>query len=390
VKDLRYFDPHRRATWLELFFDLIFVVAIGDATEILSETSSGHVEAGQLFGFVLVFVPLWWIWVGHTMYANRFDTDSRQHRFSTLVIMFLLTVLSALIRAGMEAHYAAAVGCYCAARLVVAAMYYVSRRKHHDLGGVAIKLCVAFSAGAAISLSSILLAPPWRYGLFYAGILFDMLGLILLNRGLGTVPVHTRHLVERVGLLTIILLGESVFSISAGLADIQWRSSTIATAISGFIMVASIWWIYYDSFYLLETRRLATGHAIVYSHLFLFIGLSVLASLIRHAILNDIAVRDFQLLAAIGTGLFFLGKQFGYFMEVPELRPYLVTNTLAVFALTALALLGPSQVQAMLVGLTITMICYVLLNRRYRGVIAGLDRPARPAGKVSALGPADA
>ena len=77
-------------------------------------------------------------------------------------------------------------------------------------------------------------------------------------------------------------------------------------------MVSSIWWIYYDSFHLLEKRKLKTGHAIVYSHLFLFIGLSILANLIRHAILDDIARGDFQVLAAIGTVLFFLGKQYGY------------------------------------------------------------------------------
>ena len=78
VKDLRYFDPHRRATWLELFFDLIFVVALRDAGEILSEAHEGHIGAQQFLRFVLVFLPLWWIWAGHTIYANRFDTDPRR------------------------------------------------------------------------------------------------------------------------------------------------------------------------------------------------------------------------------------------------------------------------------------------------------------------------
>jgi low temperature requirement protein LtrA len=103
MKDLRYFDPHRRATWLELFFDLIFVVALHDAGEILSETHDGHIAPQQFLHFVLVFLPLWWIWAGHTIYANRFDTDSRQHRLSTLLIMFLLIVISAQISAGTEA-----------------------------------------------------------------------------------------------------------------------------------------------------------------------------------------------------------------------------------------------------------------------------------------------
>ena len=48
MQDLRYFDPHRRATWLELFFDLIVVVAVGDAGEILSEAHGGHMTATMI------------------------------------------------------------------------------------------------------------------------------------------------------------------------------------------------------------------------------------------------------------------------------------------------------------------------------------------------------
>lgn len=377
MKALRYFDPHRRATWLELFFDLIFVVALRDAGEILSDTHDGRLAPRQLLRFVLVFLPLWWIWAGHTIYANRFDTDSREHRLSTLLIVFLLIVISAQILAGPRDHddYRWAVACYCGARLIIAAMYFVSRSKHQDRSGFATTVGTVFSVGAAISLSSILLEPPGRYVVFYAGIVFDMAALVLLNRRLHVVPAHTPHLVERVGLLTIIMLGESVLSISAALADIAWNQSNIVAAVSGFVMVSAIWWIYYDSFPLLERRRLSTGHSILYSHFFLFVGLAMLASLIRHAILGDLELDDFRLLAAVGTVLFFLAKQYGYYVEVPELRPYLRTNTAAVFALTALLLVLPLGVVALLVGITATMICYVLLNLRYRHIVRAVPAP---------------
>jgi low temperature requirement protein LtrA len=383
VHDLRYFDPHRRATWLELFFDLIFVVALRDAGEILSETDGGRIAPQQLLDFVLLFLPLWWIWAGHTIYANRFDTDSRQHRLSTLLIMFLLIVISSQISAGAQDHYALAVACYCGARLIIAAMYLVSRRKHHDRGGFASTVGSVFAIGAAISLCSVLLAPPWNYLVFYAGVVFDMAALVLLDRRLHVVPAHTPHLVERVGLLTIIMLGELVISISAALADITWHQSNVIAAVSGFVMVSAIWWIYYDSFPLLEQRRLTTGHSILYSHFFLFVGLAILASLIRHAILDDLDSGDFRQLAAAGTVLFFLGKQYGYYMEVPELRPYLLSNTAAVFALTALVLMSPLGLGATLVGITATMICYVLLNLRYRHLVRAAEASAPAAASIS-------
>ena len=188
-------------------------------------------------------------------------------------------------------------------------MYFVSKRKHHDLGGFATQVGTVFAVGAAISLSSILLEPPWSHLTFYGGIVFDMAALVLLNRRLHVVPAHTPHLVERVGLLTIIMLGESVISISAALADIAWNQSNVIAAVSGFVMVSAIWWIYYDSFHLLEQRRFTTGHSILYSHFFLFVGLAILASLIRHGILGDLDPGDFRQLAVAGTVLFFLGKQ---------------------------------------------------------------------------------
>jgi len=172
------------------------------------------------------------------------------------------------------------------------------------------------------------------------------------------------------------MLGESVISISAALADIAWNQSNVIAAVSGFVMVSAIWWIYCDSFHLLEQRRFTTGYSILYSHFFLFVGLAILASLIRHAILGDLDPADFRQLAAAGTVLFFVSKQYGYYMEVPELRPYLLSNTAAVFALTALVLMLPIGLEAMLVGITATMICYVLLNLRYRHLVRARQAPA--------------
>jgi low temperature requirement protein LtrA len=365
MENLKYYDPHRRATWLELFFDLIFAVAISDVTHILSDTHEGHLDPAQFWKFVLIFVPLWWIWTGHTLYANRFDSDSKPHRLATLAIMFLLIVISGLIGGRFLTHYGIFVGCYFGAKAIIAVLYFLSKHKHRHGKSFSTLLGSVFLCGATISLSSVLFEAPERYVVFYLGIIFDLAALTFLTRRMRDVPVHTEHLIERVGLLTIILLGESVGSLVAALANISWSPYSLVAAATGFVMVSSIWWIYFDSFYLLTEQKLTTGHSIVYSHLFLFIGLSILASLIRHAILDDMALSDYRILAVIGTVLLFLGKQYAYFMERRELRPYLVSNTLIVFGLTGLSLLLP-RIDYILMGLTATMICYVLLNFRYR------------------------
>ena len=89
VKRLLYLDEGRHARWLELFFDLIFVVALGKLTHLLAHTHHGHLVPGTWSNFILTFIPMWWIWVGHTAYSNRFDADTRPHRVATLLLMLL-------------------------------------------------------------------------------------------------------------------------------------------------------------------------------------------------------------------------------------------------------------------------------------------------------------
>ncbi|MDZ5111590.1 low temperature requirement protein A [Pseudomonas putida] len=91
-----------------------------------------------------------------------------------------------------------------------------------------------------------------RYLVAYIGILLDILFPVFSWGTVKPLPAHTEHLTGRLGLLTLILLGESVFSLSGGLSSIQWDHYNVTTAITGFIMICSIWWIYFDSFYLLK------------------------------------------------------------------------------------------------------------------------------------------
>jgi low temperature requirement protein LtrA len=364
----KYFEPDRRATWLELFFDLIFAVTISDVTHILNSTRDGHLDPLQFWKFVLVFIPLWWIWGSHTMYANRFDADDRKHRLATLLIMFLLIIMSGLIGQRFLASFEVIIVCYVGSKYIIAMMYFVSKYRHKESVGLTTAVGWVTVTGATISLASILVPAPQRYGVFYLGILFDLVAFIFfLPRRLQAIPVHTEHLIERVGLLTIIILGESVSSLSSGLANINWTVERLLIAATGFVMISGIWWVYFDSFHLLTEQQLTTGHSVLYSHFFVFIGLSILASLIRHAILDDMAVSDFRLLSAIGAVCFFIGKQYGYFMERPELRRQLVVNTLAVYVLTGFALLLPGT-GYILLGMTTAVICYAFLSLRYLNV----------------------
>src|ERR671919_2088166 len=83
------FERHRAVTWLELFFDLIFVVVISRLAHNLGSDMS--VLGLLIFGFM--FVPVWWVWNATTYYTERFESEGLEHR--------LITLLSIIPVAGM-------------------------------------------------------------------------------------------------------------------------------------------------------------------------------------------------------------------------------------------------------------------------------------------------
>src|SRR5213078_1946814 len=91
-------DEDRRATWLELFFDLVFVAAIAELSYVLL----AEVTVGGFARYLGYFVPIWWAWMGFTFYANRFDTDDLPYRLLTLAGMLGIAALAVNVRHVLE------------------------------------------------------------------------------------------------------------------------------------------------------------------------------------------------------------------------------------------------------------------------------------------------
>ena len=370
MMNLKYHEEHRHATWLELFFDLVFVAAISVVTHHLAHLHDGHLSTHQLLLFPLAFVPVWWIWATHTLYANRFDTDSKLHRVATLGIMFLMAAMAASLGEDLFAHYGRLIGFYVAIRLALAALYFFAGRHLGASGSTepahfARAMGAAGVFGALVSGASLLADGTWRQMIFLGGIAFEMVAAVVISRRAPVTSVHRRHFVERVGLLSIILLGESVISLVASLQKIQWSPQTMGAAATGFLMIGAIWWIYFDSFDVLErARRLEYGFILLYSHVLFSMGLAILANLVRHAILGEIGQKDFRLLAISGMTLFYLGKQITYFSVLPVYRPNIVINSTVCLAITVAStyLARPDHA---LMGMTLGMFFYVYSNLRW-------------------------
>jgi low temperature requirement protein LtrA len=237
----------RTSTWLELFFDLCFVVAVAALARGLHDEPN----LGGALRFLGLFVPVWWSWMIFTWYATAFDNDDVPYRVTLLAAMLCMLGLAASVE-GVGAEAEAAVGfvvTYATMRVLLAGLFLRAlRHAPADVRSFVVFYAAGNGIGAAIWLSSLLVPGPGRYALWALGLLVELLAPILAVRTLENprVSFHPRHIAERYGLFTIIVLGESVLAVAAGTADTDWAPSAVLTAALGFVAAACIWWLYFD------------------------------------------------------------------------------------------------------------------------------------------------
>lgn len=238
-------EENRTSTWLELFFDLCFVVAVAA----LARGLHNDPTLGGALRFAGLFVPVWWSWMIFTWYATAFDNDDVPYRATLLTAMLFTLWLAASIGEVGFGSSTSFVLAYVALRLLLVGLY--ARAHYHAtpaIRGFTALYAAGNGVGAGIWLASLLVPEPARYGVWALGLLVELLGPILATNTLADLRVsfHPEHIPERYGLFTIIVLGEAVLAVAAGTADTGWDLSAVLTGVSGFVIAACIWWLYFD------------------------------------------------------------------------------------------------------------------------------------------------
>src|SRR5215510_11999061 len=100
---LRSADHGRKVTWLELFFDLIFVAAV---SQVASPLHHDYTWNG-LARLTPLFLLIWWAWTGHSVFATRFDTDDAVQRGLTLLQMFAVAIMAANAKDALDSRNSA-------------------------------------------------------------------------------------------------------------------------------------------------------------------------------------------------------------------------------------------------------------------------------------------
>jgi low temperature requirement protein LtrA len=239
-----------RVTPLELFFDLVFVLALTQCTTLIAHDATWEAMLKGL----LVLGMLWWSWVGYAWLTSVVDPEEGAVRLVIFVAMaaFLVAALCVPGSFGSEALLFACA--YAVVRTAHIVLFMLASREDEALRRSVIGLAGSTAVGAGLLFVAASTSGALQLGIWGAALLLDAGGPLLFGQdGWKLVP---GHFAERHGLIVIIALGESIVAIGVG-AKTTVDAGVVVAGLLGVAVGAALWWVYFDVTAIVASRRLA-------------------------------------------------------------------------------------------------------------------------------------
>ncbi len=249
---LRPTDSSRadRVTYVELFFDLVFVLALTQLSAYLYENQT---PLGALEGVIMV-CALWWTWVSTTWVTNWLDPVKLPVRGAVIALALVALVMSVSIAEAFGDRAWAFAVAYVVLQVGRTGFIVWATRRHdrrvardfsHVLGWTV--------AGGVLWIVGAVLPHAWQLPLWAAALALELLGTMLGYPipGRGRVLVSSwdlsgPHIAERTALFVLIALGEGLLVTGFAFVAQESSASSIASLVTAFVAAAAAWWIYFD------------------------------------------------------------------------------------------------------------------------------------------------
>lgn len=293
-------ESHRAASPLELFTDLCYVVAIAQSALTLEhEIAAGHLANGLVW-FAASFFAIFWAWLNFAWFNSAYDPDDTVHRVLTLLQIFGSLVLAAGVPHMFDHDFTLGVVGYVIMRVGLILMWLRAAAGHADRRSTALRYVrglvvvqVAWVAALVVTSGDI---PIW---LFIVLVVFDFAVPVWAEQA-GTTPWHPHHIAERYGLFFIIVLGETILSVTlalqAAFAEEAPPVELWFVVAGGVLVTFCLWWLYFAR----ENGDILTGNDIGFTWGF------------GHYVI-------FGAVAAVGAGLAARIAYYGHHAEVSDL-----------------------------------------------------------------------
>ena len=242
-----------RVSPLELFFDLVFVLALTQCTALMADVPSPEGIAQAL----LVLSALWWSWVGFAWLTSAVDPEAAVVRVVVFVAMAAFLVAALCVPGAFgEAALAFAVS-YAVVRAAHITLFVLGSREDPALRRSVLSLSASTVLGTGLLLVAAATDDGTQAALWVVALLVDCGGPLLF--GAEGWRLVAEHFSERHGLIVIIALGESVVAIGAGVAPGEGGAIAGEVLLAGavsVVLVVALWWLYFDVVALAAAKRL--------------------------------------------------------------------------------------------------------------------------------------
>jgi low temperature requirement protein LtrA len=370
------FRQEDRVMPLELFFDLVFVLAITQCTTLMSHNPTWE-GLGQ---GILVLGLLWWSWAAYAWLTSVLDPEEGAVRLVLFAAMasFLIAAICVPEAFGhLALEFAVAYGAVRAAHI---ALFLIASRDDPGLRRSTLGIAASTAVCVALLIAGSFLEPGGQAAVWGLALLIDVaLPYVFGSEGWHLVP---GHFAERHGLIIIIALGESIVAIGVGAGGtLTWGIA--GAAVLGIAVLAAMWWMYFDVVALVSARRLVSApegrirnelarDSYSYIHFPMVAGIILVALGLKKTLGNvddalDI-VPAFALLA--GVAIYLLGLVAFRYRHVKTINRRRLGLALVLFALLPAA----AELPALAILAVVATLLWVVVAVETRSYGEGRDR----------------
>jgi low temperature requirement protein LtrA len=300
-----------RVTPLELFFDLVFVLALTQCTILIARTPTWE---GMLKG-LLVLAVLWWSWGGYAWLTSVIDPEEGSVRLAMFAAMAALLVCALCVPGAFGSEALLFACAYAVVRAAHIVLFLLASRDDPALRHSVLGLAASTALGAGMLFIAAFTGGAAQLGLWGVALAIDMGSPYLFGAdGWKLVP---GHFAERHGAIVIIALGESIVVIGAG-AKAVIAPSLVLGAVLGIVIAAALWWAYFDVTAIIAARRLAKARegrerneiardSYSYLHFPMIAGIALIAVGIQRTLAHvDAPLRTMAAAALLGGAALYL------------------------------------------------------------------------------------
>lgn len=374
-RNIRDRPKHRQVTFLELFYDLVYVVLVAELTQALAVS----VTSEHLVQFGLIFLIVWFAWLNGTLYHELHGNDDIRTRVFTFLQMFTVAAMSVFAHDAFGETSTGFAVSFAFFQLIFTYMWWrtgVYDPNHRPLSR---SYTIAYLVNSLLFFASVFIPAPGRFYVWAGAVLFAfLLPFWVFSRGGKDAEIRAQieisrtssaSLIERFGLFTIIVLGEVIVGVVQGVAgqrDLTLRIGLIGGL--GMLGAIGLWWLYFD---FISHRRPSENSLMLwmYAHIPVTAGIATsgaaILNVVEHAGDTLPAEVRWLLVGALTVSLVGLAALIQTLHDsVRDPRAHRTGQHVMLLAAAAMVLLGFSNLQTvpLLVLLTLLLLAPVFMG----------------------------